>query len=291
MKVSGFTFIRNAQKFDYPIEEAIQSILPLCDEVVVAVGKSEDNTREIVAALGPKIKIVDTIWDDNLREGGRVLAEETNKAFDVVDPNSDWAFYIQGDEVIHEQDLPAIREAMTRWKDDPNIEGLLFNYLHFFGSYDYVADSRNWYRREVRIVRPDAAIRSYRDAQGFRKNNQKLWVKPIAAKVHHYGWVKDPRQQQAKQQEFNKLWHADAQVKEKVGDADSYDYSGVTTLRPFEGTHPKVMEDRLRRLTWNLNLNASQKKPSLKDRILKWLEKTTGWRIGEYRNYRIVKKS
>ncbi|MBM3912615.1 MAG: glycosyltransferase family 2 protein, partial [Sphingomonadales bacterium] len=44
MKVSGFTFIRNAVLLDYPILEAIRSILPLCDEIVVAVGKSEDET-------------------------------------------------------------------------------------------------------------------------------------------------------------------------------------------------------------------------------------------------------
>src|SRR5690554_6338421 len=130
MKVSGFTFIRNARKFDYPIEEAIRSILPVCDEVIVAVGKSEDDTREMVAALGPKIRIIDTVWDDNLREGGRVLAEETNKAFDAISRDSDWAFYIQGDEVLHEKYLPAVRNAMEKWKTEERVEGLLFNYLH-----------------------------------------------------------------------------------------------------------------------------------------------------------------
>lgn len=289
MRVSGFSFIRNAQKFDYPIEEAIRSILPICDEVVVAVGQSEDDTRELVAALGPKIRIVDTVWDDSLRQGGRVLAEETNKALDAVDRDSDWAFYIQGDEVMHEQYLPAIRSAMERWKDDPKVEGLLFDYLHFYGSYDYVADSRKWYRREVRVVRPDPAIRSYRDAQGFRKNGQKLWVKPVNAVMHHYGWVKDPRHQQAKQQEFNKLWHSDDKVKEMVGDTETFDYSGIESLKHFEGTHPEVMEERLKRLIWQLNIDTNRKNLSLKDQVLRWFENTTGWRVGEYRNYRILK--
>lgn len=110
MFVSGFTFIRNAVRFDYPIVEAIRSILPLCDEVVVAVGRSDDNTRELIEQIGSdKIRILDTVWDDALREGGRVLAEETNKAFAAVNPKADWCFYIQGDEVIHERDHPAIR--------------------------------------------------------------------------------------------------------------------------------------------------------------------------------------
>lgn len=48
MKVCGFTFIRNAEKYDFPIVEAITSILPICDKFVVAVGESEDNTRAII---------------------------------------------------------------------------------------------------------------------------------------------------------------------------------------------------------------------------------------------------
>ncbi len=288
MKVSGFTFIRNAQKFDYPIEEAIRSILPLCDEVVVAVGKSADNTRELVAALGAKIRIIDTVWDDGLREGGRVLAEETNKAFDALSCDSDWAFYIQGDEVLHEKYIPEVKATMERWKDDRRVEGLLFNYIHFYGSYDYFADSRKWYRREVRVVRPDARIRSYRDAQGFRKDGKKLWVKPVQATIHHYGWVKNPRDQQAKQQEFNKLWHSDDKVKAMVGDAESYDYSGIESLKPFEGTHPEVMKERLQRLNWKLQLEPKANQLSAKNRLLKVVEDSTGWRIGEYKNYRVL---
>ncbi len=288
MKVSGFTFIRNARKFDYPIEEAILSILPLCDEVVVAVGKSEDDTRDMVAGLGPKIRIIDTVWDDDLREGGKVLAVETNKAFNAIDPDSDWAFYIQGDEVIHEKYLSNIRATMELWKDDERVEGLLFNYFHFYGSYNFVADSRKWYRKEVRVVRPDTSIHSYRDAQGFRKNNEKLWVKSVDATVHHYGWVKDPRHQQSKQQEFNKLWHSDEQVKKMVGDAEVFDYSGIDSLKKFEGTHPEVMKERLKRLNWQLQLDPSAKKLLLKDRLLKSVEDITGWRIGEYKNYRLL---
>jgi hypothetical protein len=44
MKVAGFTFIRNAVKNDYPVVEAITSILSICDEFVVALGNSDDGT-------------------------------------------------------------------------------------------------------------------------------------------------------------------------------------------------------------------------------------------------------
>ena len=79
MKVTGFTFIRNAIKYDYPVVEAITSILPICDDFVVAVGNSDDGTLALIQSIHPtKIRIVETIWDDTKREGGKVLALETD---------------------------------------------------------------------------------------------------------------------------------------------------------------------------------------------------------------------
>ncbi|HRC67504.1 MAG TPA: hypothetical protein PK976_06150, partial [Bacteroidales bacterium] len=153
MKVSGLTIVRNAVQFDYPVVEAILSILPLCDEFIVGVGNSQDNTLELVQQIAsPKIRIFQSIWDENLRQGGRVLAVETDKAFQQISPDTDWCFYIQADEILHENDLDKVYENMRKNLSDRNVEGLLFRYLHFYGSYDYIGDSRKWYRHEVRIV-------------------------------------------------------------------------------------------------------------------------------------------
>ena len=289
MKVSGFTFIRNAVKFDYPVVEAILSVLPLCDEFVVAVGNSEDNTRDLIESIGSeKIRIIDTIWDDSLREGGRVLAVETDKAFAALSPDSDWAFYIQGDEVLHERYYEPLRIAMEQWKDHPEVEGLLLNYIHFYGSYDYVGDSRRWYRREVRVVRNDKSIYSYRDAQGFRKNDRPLQVKMVDATMYHYGWVKPPEFQQAKQEFFNKLWHNDEWVDRKIPKGESFDYSKIDSLARFNGQHPEVMESRIGRSNWRFSFDPTQTRLPLKSRLLHGIEKATGWRAGEYRNYKVI---
>ena len=176
MKVSGFTFVRNGILYDYPIVEAIQSILPLCDEFIVAVGNSDDETLGLIKSIrNPKIKIIETIWDDSLREGGRVLAIETDKALAAISSDADWAFYIQGDEVLHEKYIPTIRHAMESHLSNHTVDGLLFHYKHFYGSYDYIGTSTKWYPHEIRIIRNNKNIYSYRDAQGFRKgNNEKL---------------------------------------------------------------------------------------------------------------------
>ncbi|HWA36160.1 MAG TPA: hypothetical protein VG737_18595, partial [Cyclobacteriaceae bacterium] len=154
MKVVGFTIVRNAVRLDYPAVEAITSILPLCDEMVVAVGNSTDNTLDLIRGIqSEKIKIVQTTWDDTQRQGGRALAIETDKAYAAIPPDADWCFYIQADEVLHEKYYATVREAMERYKDDHHVDGLLFNYLHFYGSYDYVGSSWSWYRREIRVIR------------------------------------------------------------------------------------------------------------------------------------------
>lgn len=287
MKVTGFSFIRNACLYDYPIREAITSILPLCDEVVIAVGQSDDETLELVRSIAPdKIRIIETVWDDSLREGGRVLAVETEKAYAEVAADSDWAFYIQGDEVVHEDYHGAIREAMHRHKDDPSVDGLLFNYLHFYGSYDFIGDSANWYHREMRVIRKRKDIYSYNDAQGFRKgDNKKLKVVPIDAYVYHYGWVKAPEVMQDKQKTFNQLWHDDQWVEQHIPDVEAFDFeSHIRSLKRFEGTHPAVMQERVNRMNWQFDYDISMNRASLKDRVKNFLMDKVGMDLGR-KNY------
>ena len=289
MKVAGFTFIRNAIKYDYPIVEAIQSIAPLCDTIVVAVGNSDDDTLSLIQNIDPqKIKVIQTTWDDSLREGGRVLALETDKAYAALPEDIDWAFYIQGDEVMHEQYLPTVKKAMEKWKDNTKVDGLLFNYRHFYGSYDYIGEASHWYRKEIRIIRKREDIYSYRDAQGFRKgNNQKLNVKPIDAYINHYGWVKDPRAMQGKQESFHKYWHDDNWMEENVAKAEAFDYSDIDALAKFNGTHPKVMQERIGKINWKFDFDISKNTFTPKERFKRVVKKLTGFQIGEHKNYKI----
>jgi hypothetical protein len=287
MKVSGFTIARNIIKADYPIKEALYSIAPLCDEIVVAVGKSEDNTLEAIQKLNiPQLKIIETVWDDQLREGGKVLADETNKALAATDPCSDWCFYIQADECLHEKDYDKVQQAMQSHKDNPSVQGLLFDYLHFYGTYNYLGDSRRWYPHEIRIIKQGLGIKSWKDAQGFRtQSNEKLKVKSTDAVIYHYGWVKHPQKQQNKQQQFHRLWHSDDKLKKILQPVAEFDYSHIDSLKLFQGTHPEVMKERIRSVNWEFNVDINKKKFTFKTYFLYWFEKTFGIRIGEYKNY------
>jgi len=289
MKVCGFTIVRNAIKYGYPVLESIKSILPICDQMVVVVGKSEDDTLNLIRSIeNDKVVIVESVWDDNLRSGGRVLAVETDKAFDAIGAEFDWCFYIQADEVVHEKYLPVIVKEMEKWIDHPDVEGLLFNYLHFWGTYDYVGVGRQWYRREIRIIRNNKQIRSYKDAQGFRINNRRLHVQHIDAYIYHYGWVRPPDKIKSKMTNFNSLYFSGAKLEEKSEKVMSFDYSAIEEVNVFNDSHPKVMEELVNRLNWHVKFDEDKFKISLKDSILYWFEKKFGYRLFEYKNYKII---
>lgn len=291
MKVTGFTIVRNGVKFDYPFIESIKSVLPLCDEMVVSVGNSEDATLAMVENIGsPKIKIVETVWDDSLREGGRVLAVETDKAKAYISKDTDWCIYIQADEVLHEQNYPAIKQAMVDNLNNRKVDGLLFDHLNLYGSFDYVADSRKWDYKQIRIIRNDPAIHSFRDAISFMKNGKKLRVKKIDATVYHYGWVRQPKAMQEKIEAFNKMWHDDDWIEKNLPKADEFDYSNIDSLSHFTGTHPAVMHQRIARMNWQFSFDPTKGiKLSPRLRFLNWLEKKYGIEIGKFKTYTIIK--
>lgn len=295
MKVTGFTFIRNAAKFDYPVVEAIKSILPICDDFVVAVGNSDDNTLQLIQGIDKqKIKIIETVWDDSpeMKKGGKVFASETDKAFQAIPADSDWAFYIQGDEVVHEKYLADIRSSMEKWKDNKKVDGLLFNYLHFYGSYDYVGMSPKWYGHEIRAIKNNKSFYSFRDAQGFRKaKNKKLDVKPVDAYIYHYGWVKEPGTMMKKALNANSFY-LEKKLLKKVKSKDlegnnEFDYSSIDSLNLFTGTHPQVMEERIKRKNWTFEHDISFNKLSFRYKGKIFIKKYLGINT-YYENYRVI---
>ncbi|QHT72174.1 hypothetical protein GXP67_26210 [Rhodocytophaga rosea] len=297
MTVSGFSYIRNGFTYGYPFLQAFQSILPLCDEFIVAVGDSTDGTREAIVNLNsPKIKIIDTVWDENMRKGGKIFAQQANIALDHI--SGDWGFHIQADEVIHEHDLDTIYRAMNTYKDDLEVEGFLFHFLNFFGSYDYIGNTRKWHRKEIRIIRNHLNIHSYRDSQGFRKypsihayenghKGLKLHVKQIEVPVFHYSYVRPPKLMQKKSMFFHKFWNDDSWL-DKQEKKEEYDYYQIDDLKRFTGSHPKLMHPVIANRDWDFDGEKIRRIFTPREKMLYLIEKYSGIRIGEYKNYKLI---
>ncbi|MBA1444934.1 MAG: hypothetical protein M3H12_18450 [Chromatiales bacterium] len=238
MKISGFTFLRNGVVLGYPFEESIRSVLPICDEFVVALGESSDGTRERIEAIGSdKIRIIDTRWNEAMQDRGYVYAQQ--KMIAQFNCSGDWAFYLEGDEVLHEQDLETIRATMERHLDDSAVEALVFDYFHFYGSPDWVAISPGWYRRAPRIIRN--TIRNYSPDGLFfvvmDKNKQGRYPKAAlaGAPIYHYGHVRSAARMREKIQQVSRYWgHEPPKFETYAIDPQA--------VRPFEGSHPAVVQ-------------------------------------------------
>jgi hypothetical protein len=254
------------------------------------VGDSDDDTLSLVCSIpSDKIKVFETTWDDSKRTGGTTLALETDKAFAAIPEDADWCIYIQADEVLHEKYHATVRTAMEKYKDNPSVEGLLFHYKHFYGSYDYLGNSWTWYRHEIRILRKDKNIFSYKDAQGFRKRpHEKLRVKLIDAYIYHYGWVRDPRAMQHKQRAMNHFYHDDQWIDEHVAKVEEFDYTKIDSLERFVETHPKTMHDRIRRMNWKFDFDLSKNRLTTREKLKRFISFLLGRRVGEYKNYKII---
>ena len=301
MKISACTYVRNGLHYMYPFLESIQSVLPIVDEYVVVIGDSTDGTREAVMNLNSdKIVIVDTVWDLKLRTGGKLFAQQSNIALDNT--TGDWILPIQADELIHEDDIQRLREHILRYDKDEDVQGLLFPFLNFWGNYFHLQTGRRVHRYEIRALRRDPLIRAYKDSQGFRKfsslenykqgeKGEKLNVAKIDIPVYHYFKTRPPRKMKEKSIFFASFYHNDEELSKHVHQGEEFDYHKVDRVEPFQGSHPRIMGPVIEANNWDFRYDRRKRKIPFRYIFLNTIERLTGWRIGEYKNYRVIKKS
>jgi len=319
MKISGFTFVKNAEKLYIPAKESILSILPICDEFVIAIGDNDidDNTLEIIQSIkSDKIKIIHTTWDIKKYPKNTIFAQQTDIAKKHC--KGDWLFYLQCDEAIHQDDLEIIKKACGNYLNKSRVDGFLFNYLHFWGDYNHYHNSHSWYKKEIRIIRNLPSIHSWKDAQSFRKftkweggtfndyvnkrDNAKLSVIELDVNVFHYGYVRPPKMMSNKRKSSSSSYHGKSAKKILSKIAIEYDYGPLNKLNKFKGTHPLAMKDWINLFDWSskLQYNGNKNKNRLphkhekiKYRILSFIENIflNGKVIGGFKNYHIIERS
>ena len=286
--LSGFTLVRNAVQLNFPIVPAVTSLLEACDEVVVNVGKSHDGTRELVAGIGdPRVRIIDTEWD--MSKGGGVLALQTQRAMDAC--RGSWAIYIQADEVLQDRGAQILNEAVAECDRDQRVEGMLVNYLHFYGGFDRIATNRQWYAREVRCIRLGRDIRPYQDAQGFRVGPgvRKIRARATTAQMFHYGWARPSHAMRGKLEVTKEMYPSATDHLERELQRGTLRW--IPLLRRFPGTHPAAAQ------TWIAEISREPRptieRPHFEAAHLRlylsdWIERLTGARVFEFRNYEVV---
>jgi hypothetical protein len=286
MKVSGFTFIKNGQILGYPFLQSIQSILPIVDEFVINVGKSEDDTLVLIQSIeSDKIRIIQSKWNDSMQDRGYVYGQQ--KMIAQFNCTGDWAFYVEGDEVYHEDDLDKIKASMQTHLDNPNIEALIFDFYHFYGNANSYLDSPGWYRSEARIIKN--SVRSYAPDGLFwlvldrNKKGRYPWAKHTGVNCYHYGWIRSEDEMNLKSQKVQKYWG---------GKPVKIDYSQMdqSIIKQFSGTHPIVVQDWLPRVkgVFQVDPKYTLTKKQKKHLLMKKLEKLFGLELSK-KHFKLVK--
>ncbi len=292
MTIDGFTYVRNGIKMGYPFVNSIKSFLPLVDKLFVAVGDSDDGTKEMIQSIkDTKIHIIDTVWHEEKRKNGEIFREQANIALQQT--AADWCFHLQVDEVLSEDCYDEIRRFIALADQHDDVDGLLFPFLHFWGDYDHIRNTRATHAYEIRAFKNHRNILSYGDSQGFRKydkgileeKGKKLTVFKTPVSVFHYSYTRNPRLMAKKSNYFHRFWHSDAWLKEHTREVD-FDFNDVDKLELFQGKHPVYMQDVIAKQDWQFTYNPAKSNMSLKDRFLNTLEALFGYRFFEYRNYK-----
>lgn len=241
MKISAFTIVRNAVKYHYPVIESINSILPLCDEFIINVGDSEDETLKLINSIkNSKIRVIQNTWD--FSKGKTVLSYQTNLA--LQECSGDWAFYLQSDEVIHEEDLPRLKKLMLKYVKDDNVDALRFRWLHFYGSYYRYRIDTGWYQKQDRIIRNNNKIESFGDAYGFqRKDGEPLRRKNTGCLLYHYGWVHSEDIMTQRRVNAGRIGFASLDEAERE---DGHSFGDLCRFPAYFGSHPKVMGRKIK---------------------------------------------
>jgi hypothetical protein len=285
MRLAGCTLVSNAVRLDFPIVATVRSLLEICDDVVVNVGPADDGTLDLLETIhDPRLRLIQGRWDT--REGGRVLAVETNRA--LAELHSDWAIYLQADEVLHEEDTPRLRAALAEAATDERVEGVLFDYLHFYGHARQIATNRTWIRREVRAIRPGGPVQSFAEAQGFRVSpgGRRVRALPSGCRVFHYGWARPIVALNVKRELDHALYHA--RDGRPMPPPLPGRLPGEIGLRPYRGTHPAVAQSWVAEREGLLPTDLQPLRWSARQiqiAALHGLERLTGWRPFEFRNY------
>ena len=286
MKVSAFTFIKNGVILGYPFIQSIQSVLSIVDEFIINVGESDDDTLQLIKSIhSPKIRIIESKWNQNMKDRGFVYGQQ--KMISQFNCSGDWAFYIEGDEVYHENDLSQIKSAMEKYFKDSNVESLAFDFYHFYGNANTYIDSPGWYRSEARIIK--TSCRSYAPDGLFwlvLDNNKKgryPKAKHIGVHCFHYGWVRSQDQMNLKSKQVQRYW---GKSYKKI------DYSQMDSkiLKKFNGIHPKVIEDWLPKDSGIFQVDPSYKltKKQKKHRVMLKIENILNIDLSK-KHYKLIK--
>jgi hypothetical protein len=245
--ISAFLITHQCILLDYCLEATINSALAFCDDIYINDGMSTDGTRDLLYNLRDahgrdRVKL----WEREWAHDRKMWTDEKNFLLDKISNNA-YVFAIDADEVIHENDMPTIKQAVSH-----KCPAMSFDVIHFYGRPTHYIEGVNWYKQHTRLWHQSTGIKLVHMAGGCA--DDVMWPdgKPahwwgayrIGARIFHYGNCRDPRALGMKSKKADDLYQNSSEyVGGKVAEPRSFDYGFETSgAKPFTGTHPKYIE-------------------------------------------------
>lgn len=186
-RLGGTQFVIDGLKYDYCFAESIRSLQEFCNEVVVIDAGSKDGTVEVLKTLeNEKTKIIyldREEWDS--LHGWAKLNHFSNKA--ISELTTEWNFYQQSDEVVHESCYKDIRQAI----EQPGIEAFLVTRINLWSTpFQMLNVTGNRNPCSTQVIR--LAKSNYMtggDAESIYATPSAAYVNNI--RLYHFGFVRD----------------------------------------------------------------------------------------------------
>jgi glycosyltransferase involved in cell wall biosynthesis len=238
--LSGYVCIRNAIFFDYCIREAVMSLLPVCDEVIISDGQSDDGTFEILkelAKMDSRVRIITYPWDNPVRDIG-FWTRWMNTARGHLRYATQ--LEVDADEIIDPAGYDQIRALVGTGKS------ALFQRLNFWKDSKHLAPENVACGTQVARLGPTSAWMCSDEPFPAVNPNIRTDAEPFPTlRIFHYGFIRDPkafvRKSVAVQNMFfgscdSRITEMDAQGK----DWRDRDYFEGLKLREYNDYHPEV---------------------------------------------------
>lgn len=242
--LSGFVCVRNAVKFDYCVEEAVKSLIPVCDEVVISYGgvygEEDDGTLEIVKGLVKMDSRVRAVWYDwpNPERNIHWWTTWLNHARERL--LYDTMLGLDSDEVLDPAGYNQIR-AMTSTGCSA-----LFHRLNFWKDPQHLAPENRVCGTQVARLGPTSAWMCSDEPFPAVNPNIRTKAEPFPSlRIFHYGFLRKPDAFVKKADAIQNMFFGstDARLAEQVAKGqrwDERDYFDGESLRKFDGQHPEV---------------------------------------------------